>query len=282
MTSNWNAPLLAQQTSLPFAHLVAHFDLLQFNQWPNATGLNRLKKHYVTETSLCPDFVCQSQLTQSDEYYEQYIYKYKQVPTRPDSWHDLFNGLIWLQFPKSKAVINQQHMEDINHFGLSPRSSRRNNLTHFDECGVVLAVEAEPSDSQVGQPIQMAIPKLLREHQWHSVFVSQRPLWGCKIHSFVFGHANLEMLLQPFIGLTGKWISVDVPSGFGTLPRAQQLCLLDNKLANMINQSNVFQHKYCLYPMPLLGIPGLTDENKDPDYYANSDYFRPVSKNNRK
>jgi hypothetical protein len=267
MTSNWNTPLAAQQTALPFVHLSVLFNLAQFGQWPNAQGLNLLKSQILTEASVCPDFVCQSQLTESEEYYEQIIYQHKRVPTRPDSWHDLFNGLIWLQFPNTKSLLNQQHIEDINQSGLNPRTLRRNNLTHFDECGVILAVE---------EGFEYLL-EALAQHQWHFVFVQHRALWGDKIHSVIFGHANLEMLLHPFIGLTGKWLGITVDSGFGQLPFHQQRNVLDNKLARQISQANLFAHKKPLLPIPLLGIPAYCTENKQADFYQNTDYFRPKS-----
>jgi hypothetical protein len=34
-----------------------------------------------------------------------------EVATRPDNRHDLFNALIWLAFPRSKAAINRRHHE---------------------------------------------------------------------------------------------------------------------------------------------------------------------------
>ena len=229
MTSNWNAPLVAQKTVLPFAQLTRLFNLEQFTQWPNALGLNQLKSQILADSLICPDFVCQSQLIETDEYYEQTIYQHKRVPTRPNSWHDLFNGLIWLQFPKTKALLNQQHIEDISQYGLNPRTLRRNNLTHFDECGVILA---------------------LSQHQWHSVCVVHRALWRDKIHCVVFGHANLEMLLHPFIGLTGKWLGLTVDSGFSQLSCSQQLSVLDDKLFGQISQSNLFGFKKPLLPIP--------------------------------
>jgi hypothetical protein len=267
MTLNWNAPLVAQQTALPFAQLTDLFSLEQFTQWPNALGLNQLKSQILADSLICPDFVCQSQLIESAEYYEQIIYQYKRVPTRPDSWHDLFNGLIWLQFPKTKGLLNQQHIEDINQYGLNPRTLRRNNLTHFDECGVILAVE---------EGFEFLL-EALSQHQWHSVFVKHRALWGDKIHSVIFGHANLEMLLHPFIGLTGKWLGLTVDPGFSQLPCNQQRSALDDKLFSHISQSNLFSFKKPLLPIPLLGIPEFCSENEQATFYQNTDYFRPKS-----
>ena len=51
--------------------------------------------------------------------YEVRIFETGEVQTRPDNWHDLFNALVWLAFPKTKAVLNRHHRER-NH-----RASRR-------------------------------------------------------------------------------------------------------------------------------------------------------------
>jgi len=267
MIATWHSLYLAQLDCQPFAHLESLFLLSQFPTWPNAAGLNGLKATHQADSDATPDFVCQSDLLESDDYYEQIIFKQGHIPTRPDGWHDLFNALIWLQFPKTKSLLNQLHIADISQFGVSPRTLRRNNLTHFDECGVVLLVEEGHEFLLEG----------LAQHQWHSVMVENRALWGDKIHSLMFGHANLEMLLQPFIGLTGKWLGISVAAGFAQLPAKQQLAIVDEKLVEKLTESDLFAHKKVLLPIPLLGIPGWHGANQHPEFYQNTDYFRPKS-----
>jgi len=41
--------------------------------------------------------------------YEPRCYLKGEVPTRAHNWHDLFNALVWLTFPATKAVINARH-----------------------------------------------------------------------------------------------------------------------------------------------------------------------------
>jgi len=250
---------------LPMQQLEQRFGLSSFTDWPNAKGLNSLKALYPNLS--IPDFVCQNELRDSDCYYEQIIYQQNILPTRPDSWHDLFNGLIWLQFPQTKRLLNQQHVEDIEKHGLSPRTLRRNNLTHFDECGVILTYEK-------GSVAEQQI-KDLAMHRWQTVFVENRRTWGHELKSFIFGHANLEMLLRPFIGLTGKWLAIEVNSQFSTLSNSEQIKQLDELLVKLIEQTNIFANNKPMFPIPLLGIPGVWDANSNPDFYANTDYFRP-------
>ena len=277
IVTTWNHEFISQLPMLPMQQLETHFDLCSFSDWPNAHGLNNVKT--LKGNLDIPDFICQSQLPESDHYYEQIIHQQHIIPTRPNSWHDLFNGLIWLQFPQTKRLLNQQHVEDIERYGLSPRTHRRNNVTHFDECGVVVTYQRTEVFSQLIEN--------LKQHQWHAVFVENRQHWGKEINSFIFGHANLEMLLQPFMGLTGKCLVIEVDSRFSTLPYQKQVAELDTRLVSHIQQTNLFSTSKPFNPLPLLGIPDVWDANNDPEFYGNTDYFRPrpspksSSKNNK-
>lgn len=263
----WHQDFIRHKTILPIQQLDLMFSLSGLTDWPNADGLNALKSGYGDLD--IPKFVCQNRLPETEQYYEQIIYQQNIIPTRPDSWHDLFNGLIWLQFPKTKGLLNQQHVEDIELYGVSPRTVRRNNLTHFDECGVILTYQ---KDSIAEQLI-----KYLAMHRWQSVFIENRSSWGNELNSFIFGHANLEMLLQPFIGLTGKYLALQVDAEFSGLSYKEQLKHIDEKMLKHIEQTNVFATKKPMHPIPLLGIPGVWDANNNPSFYANTDYFRPLS-----
>jgi hypothetical protein len=262
---NWHKDFIQQQSMLPMRQLEAYFALLGFNDWPNAAGLNQLKKR--NSALNIPNFVCQSEMPDSALYYEQIIHLQNIIPTRPNSWHDLFNALIWLQFPQTKMLLNRQHVEDIEQFGLSPRTQRRNNLTHFDECGVIVTYEVSTEFSQMIEA--------LKQHQWQKVLVENRQVWGKQLNSFIFGHANLEMLLQPFVGLTGKWMAIEVDSQFSSKCYAEQIHIVDELVASKIAGSNIFAQKKPLHPMPLLGIPDVWEANRVPAFYQNTDYFRP-------
>jgi len=263
--TDWQQDFIKQLPMLPMQQLETFFGLSRLTDWPNAQGLNTLMK--LKGESHIPRFICQNQLTTSSHYYEQIIHQQHIIPTRPNSWHDLFNGLIWLQFPQTKRLLNQQHVEDIEQYGLSPRTLRRNNLTHFDECGVIVTYQRTEVFSQLIEN--------LKQHQWHAVFVENRHHWGNEINSFMFGHANLEMLLQPFMGLTGKCLVIEVDSRFSTLPYQKQVAELDTRLVSHIKKTNLFSTSKPFNPIPLLGIPDVWDANNDPEFYENTDYFRP-------
>lgn len=114
----------------------------------------------------------------------------------------------------------------------------------------------------------------LASHHWHQALLHRRSDWGQLVTPYVFGHANLEMMLQPFIGLTGKWLAVVVPDTF-TESAVQQRCrLLDEAMVARIRQLDDFMGKRLLPPLPLLGVPGWFAP-QDEQFYNNTEYFRP-------
>ena len=220
-----------------------------------------------------PTFKGQSQFSEDEQrYYETIISEDGVVPTREQSWHDLFNALIWLQFPKTKSLLNELHISDIEAYGVNPRTARRNRITHFDECGVVLAIE-EPRPSGV-ESLEVFLQQLAT-HEWEQVFLANRGRWHAEVTPYVFGHANLEMMLNPFIGLTGKWLAVSVPQGFSELDKWQQRAVLDDAMSVRISALDAFQITPLLKPLPLLGVP-LWRSPQDAKFYQNKDYFRPL------
>ncbi|MDO6695585.1 DUF3025 domain-containing protein [Aliiglaciecola sp. 3_MG-2023] len=296
----------------PFSELEQRYSLTKFDNLLHANTLNTLKDKLVTtengihllqrgqassgvyqhqrgqasRNDFGLSFKCQNSMSETDGYYETIIFKNKVIPTRPNSWHDLFNGLIWLSFPNTKTLLNQWHVEDIQAHGLTPRTQRRNQITLFDECGIILAV----SDSQVCE--------YLANHQWQKVFIEDRHKWvnhcsmldhdvkvasnkdgqidNPQIKAFVFGHANYEMLLNPFIGLTGKWLAIRVNDSFFSENYAQQLSILDLSLYHYLLSKNSLSNTGKLPPIPLLGIPSWYPANRYKEFYLNEEYFRPA------
>jgi hypothetical protein len=242
--------------------------LMDADNWPTAVQINQLWQQPVLSGSGRPyEFVAQTPAMERDGfYYEQRIFLTGQIPTRERNWHDLFNALIWAQFPNSKAIINQQHHADIQQFGLNPRSERRNALTLFDECGVLIAC-CDPE-----------LKRLLRTHSWQQAFWDCRARWGKTILPVVFGHALYEMALTPFLGLCGKALFVDVTPGFFEQRPGEQVNHLDLRLADALEKQDLLAGNQPLSPFPILGVPGYDEANCRPEYYQNTDYFRPKRK----
>ncbi|GEB70124.1 hypothetical protein PC2016_1699 [Pseudoalteromonas carrageenovora] len=244
-----------------FSHLRELFKVDELTNWPAPQWFSPFLKA-INANNIAISFEDDAKVDFGDRYYEQVIFETGVVPTRAENWHDLFGGFIWCLFPKTKALINQRHVQDIAQYGLQKRTKHRNALTLFDECGVVLAI----SDTKWIE--------LLREHQWKAAFVDNKNEWGKTIKPFMFGHANYEMLTKPYIGLTGKALFVSMPDEIFCKDLVTQYQYLDQALYEMINTDNCLADNKQLSPLPLLGVPGWHDENQDASFYDNTDYFR--------
>lgn len=224
-------------------------------------------------------FVCQDSMPSDSRYYEQIIFEEHTIPTRKGSWHDFFNGIIWLQYPQTKNYLNRLHISEINTHGLNPRTQVRNHITHFDECGAVLFVR--------GSTLLAKLHVLFELQEWKTLFCELKDEWNKTIFPVVFGHANLEMLLTPFIGLTGKVLLIqidDKPLDKGTLQNSDTSIVdqenmssgcLDTLLLRHIQRDKTFHVSKPFYPLPLLGVPHWHYAEQGVAFYANTDYFMP-------
>lgn len=242
----------------------------------HAQHLNVLREKYSSELSY--RFIDQDSHPDS-RYYEQIIFDDKQIPTRANSWHDYFNGLIWLSFPQTKAMLNHLHWQDIAKHGLKHRTPVRDRVTHFDECGIVLLTDIAD------------VERKLKQHNWRGLFIDDNKHWFAEKNGIIpihFGHANLEMLRKPFIGLTAKVLvikskemlhhahsSYALQSSAETRQRAQKG--LDEGLLEYLTNEPVFTERGSLLPMPILGVPTWHNGVQDEDFYNNKDYFMPLS-----
>lgn len=234
-----------------------------WQDWPSCQQLNQLLPKEVTNVKGdVLTLVEQTSVLLADGlYYEQRIYEQGIVPTREQNWHDFFNALIYLLFPKTKKEINRLHCEHIALYGQQKRSKCRDALTLLDECGVLI-----PYTKQ-------SIANELQQHQWDSAFVAQRECWGHEVDAVIIGHANYEKSLTPYIGFTGKALYLAVEKEYFTLNLLEKYQYLDTILAK--NLSVLMQDNSNLYPLPMLGVPGWWPENVNPAFYHNKNYFRP-------
>lgn len=214
-------------------------------------------------------FICQESMPKDGRYYEQVIFEDHAIPTRRESWHDFFNGIIWLQFPQTKTYLNRLHISEINTHGLDPRTKARNHITHFDECGIVLFI--------TGTRLFAKLNLLFDTQQWTTIFCELKEKWHTSILPVVFGHANLEMLLTPFVGLTGKVLLIQIDEKHATQGLMSLLGsrLLDTLLVQHIQTNQTLFANKPFYPLPILGIPHWHYGEQDPAFYANERYFMP-------
>lgn len=193
--------------------------------------------------------------------YEERVWHRGEVETRQDNWHDFFNALIWMAFPRAKAALNARHVREM---AATPggRGRARDAMTHFDECGLVV-VSSDPS-----------LLDLLRGFRWQELFWQRRRDVVRDMRFLVFGHATCEQLLAPFRGLTAKAVLYAVDAAWLDLPGVDQLAAVDARLAEELAAGRHAVPRE-LQPVPLLGLPGMTPDNESPAYYDDTWQFRP-------
>lgn len=198
-------------------------------------------------------FIPQDQKLQFPELgYEQRIYKHGLIATRENNWHDFFNAMVWLMFPKTKSALNAIHFHEEAKQKDNKRSRKRDLLTLFDENGVIVIANKK-------------ISELIKNHHWQQLFVHNKELWQngeIKLHTF--GHALYEKYLNPYIGMTAHAIIIENDSE------------TDTNLDILISSNMLLKDKTDLMPLPLLGIPGW-HTNQNSEFYNNQNYFRKKS-----
>lgn len=257
-------PSFLQRSPLFEPLLPVGSELSALARWPALSDLQPL----VDREGKAIRFVPQSDKPQHlEDEYEPRIYLKGEVQTRTENWHDLFNALVWLAFPKTKAVINARHYTEILQEraaeGGKPRGKVRDRLTQFDESGVVVLC----ADAELAQ--------LLADHQWKQLFWEQRDRVGCSMRFLVFGHSLYEKALRPYPGITGKALVLDVTPQDLQQPLPGVVDLADRLLAGVIGDVERFNAGTRLQPLPLMGVPGWVPDNADSAYYDDVRYFRP-------
>ena len=198
-----------------------------------------------------------------EEPYEAYVHRTGDVPTRADNWHDVFNALAWLAFPRTKAVLNRRHCEELAR-PAEPgrRGTPRDVLTVFDEGGVIVA------------STDASLLDLLRRFEWKALFWERRVEVLERMRFFVFGHAILEKALEPYKGVTAKALLLEVPQGFAQRPLVEQLAEADARTAEWFSRPDALSSTRTLSPLPVLGVPGWAD-NDSAAFYDDTNVFRP-------
>ena len=194
-------------------------------------------------------FVPQSELPAAMAY-EAFIRATGQVPTR-EGLHDFFNALCWMHFPRAKQQLNRVQATEIARAGVGQaRGPVRDAATVCDENALLI---------QTPDPVWQA----LQGHRWHEALVDLRCEWA-HTRLWVFGHATLEKLVQPYKSITAHlWrVPLSVP------PTA-----LDAWLAQDLTPEKLATKPFS--PLPVLGVPGWWRANTDPAFYDDPRVFRP-------
>ncbi|MEQ1589208.1 MAG: DUF3025 domain-containing protein [Gallionella sp.] len=265
----WNKQSLLQSPLLkPLQPILAslteeHFPTLQMC---NAL-LVECQLGITVQQGLPLSFVPQALVKQGFEsQYEPRCYLKGEVQMRENNWHDLLNALVWLTFPKSKAVINARHYHALTNAAAEVTSSQRGAVrdinTLLDESGViVVCADAE-------------LASLLRDFQWQELFWRKRDHVNASMGFYIFGHGLYEKALQPYVGLTGQGVVLAVEQAFFSWALPRQLAHIDTLLAENLARVGYFASTHDFAPVPLLGVPGWSVVNENFSFYENTRYFR--------
>lgn len=247
---DWSAPWLA-----PWAAAGPQVELAQQKGLPLHEALNLVNHGRPFGTEPAPvRFVAQNELPEGMAY-ESFVFRRGDAPVRPGA-HDLFNGLCWMRFARTKARLNVLQAEAIAQAGVGAhRGPVRDALTLLDENAALLAAPPE-------------LWRALREHDWSRLFLELRPLWA-QARLLLFGHALLEKLLAPRKAITAHVYPLDA----ALAQPGTSLAEVDAWLAGDLSAGRLAAKPFS--PLPVLGVPGWWPANEQPGFYADTQVFRP-------
>nr|WP_229223879.1 DUF3025 domain-containing protein [Duganella sp. sic0402] len=208
-------------------------------------------------------FVPQEDLPEGTAY-EEHIGATGCVPTR-DNFHDFFNGLVWLTFPRIKVQLNALQAAQIAQDGVGKsRGPARDAATIFDENAALLVVR----DNDAGR----ALVEALREHRWQEAFLQRRAQWHEDAQVWLFGHALMEKLVAPRKAITAHTRIVLADEDFFALNHAGRRAWIDERVARALVEQELDTSSFT--PMQALGVPGWWPQ-QDEAFYADATVFRP-------
>ena len=190
--------------------------------------------------------------------YELKIARDNEVPTRADNWHDAFNALCWLAWPRTKRAINQAHCAILAQGGeaeLRRRSPARDVLTLLDEAGAVVLCSC---------PDLLAA---LRAGDWKKLFVDDRDALREHARVLVLGHALLDHVREGQLNTTAKCLLFTVDAEQIGRSAGELLALADGLACERLAQVHDLGRGRQYPPLPLMGWPGWHPDNQDHRFY---------------
>jgi hypothetical protein len=189
--------------------------------------------------------------------FEERIAQKREVQCRHESWHDFFNAMTTLAFPRMKLAVNEMQATAGGH-SRGPRTTTQNMLAHVEECGVI---------------VLSTNPKLtahLQEFRWRELFWEERAALSTDMRFIIYGHGLYAKALEPYVGLTGHGLVVSCDS----IPESGVTEFADLHTAQLLRDGSVYRQPRDLSPIPLLGIPGWSSLSDQASFYDNRSYFR--------
>lgn len=181
------------------------------------------------------------------------------VGVRAGSWHDAFNVLAWLAFPRTKAALNRIHVDEGEAATPNRRSRARDAATLLDESGILVACDAPE------------LVELLREHAWHELFVRRAAAIERHWRVAAVGHGLLDRLRTPFRSLTARVLALPFPPG--RLPGADAAEIVDCAAAARVAAKDL--EPEALLPLPVAALPGWDVEQLGEALFDDLTVFRP-------
>ena len=247
-----------------YAPLAPALEQLPRDRWPTHADLAAAAANISTSRGKTLRFVPPREHT--DRYYELHIDETGEVETRPENWHDLFNALAWLAYPRAKATINAQHaaiLEERGEAEARHRGPERDALTLFDEGGVVV-MSTDPTFFE-----------LIRDFEWKRLFWERRQELSRHVRFLAFGHALFEQALEPYLGMIAKTVFLEVQA----LPvDAALTAVVDRALVTHFKDRSRFPNAKAMAPMPVLGVPGWHARTDEEAFYDDRKHFRAKSR----
>lgn len=198
--------------------------------------------------------------------YETHVWETGEVPTRTGpagGWHDLFNALVWLAFPLTKARLNSLQARAIARDGVgATRGGLRDAATLFDENAAIVVARRDVADA-------------LFARDWHALFVRGRDAFAAEVRVVAFGHALIDKLRRPYKGICAHaWVMApcDGADAAASSP-GSALARLDARVCASLDERGLCAPAFA--PLPVLGVPGWWAANRDPSFYDDDAVFRP-------
>jgi hypothetical protein len=214
--------------------------------------------------------------------YEARIFDTGEVPTRvsgPGERHDLYNAIVWLTFPRAKARLNALQADRLRS---SPERSAFHGPRELNELNRHRTGQAADRAGSQRGPLRDAatlfdenaalwigldasFEAALRAFDWQELFVRRRAQLSESVRLMVFGHALLEKLEVPYKAVTAHaWplrLAIDA-----------SLVEIDRELSLALDADRLSTRALC--PLPVMGFPGWSAANADPQFYDDPAVFR--------
>jgi hypothetical protein len=205
--------------------------------------------------------------------FEERVYREGELEVRQGDWHDFFNVLAWLAYPRAKAALNERHVsarreERENASSLESagcggnRGRTRDALTLFDESGAIVLW----NDRELIED--------LRAFHWKRLFWTRRDRVLSSMRFYIFGHAIFEKALSPYVGMAAHAMSGNMGSDFMNAPVEWQITRVDEFVAERASRVEQLRVPAVLSPLPVLGVPGWWRANEEEAFYDDTRYFR--------